>query len=285
MAAEDHRQHGERPAWRSDAGRIGAFFRRDVRIAWSYRAAFVVEVALLVGQTLVLAIASRLVSTHQLAALGGGTQGYLAFAAPGMALAVLASVAVGRMAAAIRTEQLYGTLEAVLATPTRLGALQLGSTAYAALDGLLEAVLTIAVVVGVLGVHLHAVGIIPTLLLVASTMPLFLGLGLAAGGVILTLRRGGGLVGPAAGALVVASGGYFPLRLLPEWLQAALAPNPFIAVVSGIRALLFGTGNWSLVPPALESILPAGVLAVLVGTVVFRAALKRERKAGTLGLL
>jgi ABC-2 type transport system permease protein len=84
--------------------------------------------------------------------------------------------------------------------------------------------------------------------------------------------------------LALASGAFFPLALLPGWIQALSDVNPVALALDGIREALIGGGGWSVVGPEILVILPLSALAVLGGAVAFRVALAREHRHGTLGL-
>src|SRR5690606_31338438 len=61
---------------------------------------------------------------------GGNPVGYVEVVAVGIALMGFLQIALTRMVTAIRREQMIGTLEVVLATPTSPATFQLGSVAY-----------------------------------------------------------------------------------------------------------------------------------------------------------
>jgi ABC-2 type transport system permease protein len=84
--------------------------------------------------------------------------------------------------------------------------------------------------------------------------------------------------------LALVSGAFFPVALLPGWIQTLSEVNPVALALDGIREALIGGGGWSAVGPDILVILPLSALAVLVGATAFRAALAREHRKGTLGL-
>jgi ABC-type multidrug transport system permease subunit len=84
--------------------------------------------------------------------------------------------------------------------------------------------------------------------------------------------------------LTVAAGAYFPLALLPSWLETAAKLNPLAAALGAMRNAVLGDAGWSVVPHAVAVLLPAGIVALALGLYAFRLPLGRERRLGTLGL-
>ena len=71
-----------------------------------------------------------MVDPAKLPSYGGRHATYMEFAAAGIALTAFIQVGLGRVGTAIRQEQLTGTLESVLMTPTSFSTIQVGSTVY-----------------------------------------------------------------------------------------------------------------------------------------------------------
>jgi ABC-2 type transport system permease protein len=101
---------------------------------------------------------------------------------------------------------------------------------------------------------------------------------------IVTFRRGGGLVGFAMSVLGLASGAFFPLTLLPGWMQAVTEKNPVAISMEGTREALIGGAGWAGIGSDVVILLPLSLVALAAGLAAFRAALAREHRNGTLGL-
>jgi ABC-2 type transport system permease protein len=110
------------------------------------------------------------------------------------------------------------------------------------------------------------------------------GLGLIGGAAVLTFRGGIGAVGTGSTLLGLGSGAFFPVTLLPSWLQAISAWNPMALAITGLRAALIGGAGWGSLGPTLIKLLAISVPALIAGAVFFRLVLRRERRLGTIGL-
>lgn len=267
-----------------EARKIPAFVRRDFLVAWSYRMSFVTDLVGLAGQALVFYFVSQLVDPTKLPTFQGTEVTYLEFAAVGMLLGGFIHFGMERVAAAVRSEQLMGTLEALLVTPTAPQTVQLGSVAFLFLYIPIRIALLLGVLALAFGLDLQGSGALPTLALLLVFMPFVWGLGVTSAAAILTFKRGAGLVGMGALALALFSGLYFPIELLPDWLTTVAELNPIALAVDGMREALLGGAGWSEVGPTVALLAPMSAAALVLGVVAFRAALSRERRLGSLGL-
>jgi len=268
----------------ADHGRVAAFFRRDHRVAWSYRIAFFADIFNLVAQVVVFSFVARMVDPDTLPTFNGRPTEYMAFVTVGIALTAFLQLGLGRMSSAIRGEQLIGTLESVLVSPIRPSILLFGSIAYDLVYIPIRTAIFLVAIAAVFGFGLNASGAGEAAVIVLLFMPLVWGLGIASAAAVLTFRRGSGLVAPVAFGLTLMSGAYFPLSLLPSWLRALAKANPIAIALDGARSALLGDAGWGDLAPKLLLLAIASVVAVVAGTIAFELALRRERRLGTIGL-
>lgn len=269
---------------RGEIAKLPAFLRRDWLVMLSYRTAFVSELLALALQALLFSFIDRMIDPAALPSYGGARAGYLEFALIGVALSLVTGLLLARVATAVRQEQMIGTFEALLVTPTATGTLQAGAVAFDVLAVPVRiGVLLLAVALG-FGVHYEADGILPALAVLLAFLPFVWGLGLLAGAAMVTFRRGGGVLNAGVGLLGLVSGAFFPLALLPGWLEAVARANPIAIAIESLRDTLIGGGGWSAIPADALLLLPMSAVALGAGAFAFRAALARERRRGTLGL-
>ena len=267
-----------------DVRKLPAFLRRDLLTAWSYRAAFFSDwVGLLLG-VLVFYFIGRLVDPKTLPSYGGTRSGYISYVVIGIALSSFIVLALTRVASAIQREQLMGTLESVLLTPTAPVTVQIGSVVYDLLYIPIRTGVFLLVVAVGFGLEFEASGIPAALLFLLAFIPFVWGIGIVTAAIVLTFRRGSGAANVGVTLLTLASGAFFPLSLLPGWLARIAEYNPMALTVEGIRkALLGGEGLLSLGDDLLL-VVPLSAVSLAVGVLAFRAALRREQGRGTLGL-
>ena len=267
----------------AEAAKVPAFIRRDWKIALSYRAVFLGDIVGLAMQILVFFFVAKLVDPGKLPTYGGTVPTYLAFVVIGLVVNLTAGVLLYQVSAALRQEQLTGTFEALLATPTAGATIQLGSIAYTLIFvPIRAAVLLTAIAIG-FGLDLQLSGVLPAFVLLVAFLPFTWGLGLVAAAAVVTFRRGSNVTGVAVTLLGLISGAVFPIALLPPVLQTLAEWNPFAIAIDGIREALIGGTGWSAAGSDLLHLLPLSVAGLALGVLCFRWAIARERRRGTLG--
>jgi ABC-2 type transport system permease protein len=264
--------------------KIPAFVRRDFLTAWSYRVAFVSDIVNLAGQILLFYFVGKMIDPSALPTFEGTQVTYLEFAAIGIALGVFIQLALDRVSTALRGEQLMGTLESLLVTPTAPATIQLGSVAFDLVYIPLRTAAFLVAVALIFGLHFDVGGLVPAMTLLIVFIPFVWGLGVASAAAIMTFRRGGGVMGIGVVGLGLLSGIYFPLQLLPGWLQAIAELNPVAIAIEGMRNALLGGAGWSAIGPDVLLMLPLSAASLAGGLYLFRRAVGRERRLGTLGL-
>lgn len=275
---------GRLPVLTGELAKLPAFVRRDFLQAWSYRMSFASDAVGLVVQAVMFFYIGRMIDPDALPTYGGARVTYMEFVTIGISLSMFLALGLGRVATAIRGEQLMGTLESVLMTPTSPATVQLGSVLYDLIYVPLRTGLFLAAVGLTFGLHFDTGGILPATVVLLAFIPFVWGLGIASAAALLTFRRGSGGVGLAVTLMALGSGAYFPLALFPGWVSTLAELNPMAAAIQGMRLPLLGDAGWAEVGPSLAILAPASVVTLAAGILAFRLALRRERRTGTLNL-
>jgi ABC-2 type transport system permease protein len=268
----------------AEARKLPAFVRRDLLVMISYRVAFITDAVFIGVQAVLFYFLAQIVDPDALPAYGGTEATYMEFVMIGVVISTVSGLLLQRVATAIRQEQMIGTLEALLTSPTSPTTVQAGSVAFDLVFIPVRIAILMLAVAFTLGLSFEASGALPAFCLLVAFVPFVWGLGLVTAAAIVTFRRGTGVLGGAMGLLGLVSGAFFPLALLPGWLQGLAEANPLAIVMEGTRQALIGGGDWSAVASDAIVLLPVSALALLAGVTAFRAALTREHRRGTLGM-
>jgi ABC-2 type transport system permease protein len=266
-----------------ELAKLPAFLRRDFLTAWSYRVTFVSDILGLILQTVTFYFVGLMVDDSVLPSYGGVQASYLEFAVVGIALSMFIALGLSRVARAIRSEQLMGTLESVLMTPTSPVTVQLGSVVYDLIYVPIRTGLFIVAAAAIFGLDFNLDGLGAAAAVLIAFIPFVWGLGIITAGAALTVRGSAAGVGFSVSVLTLISGAYFPLALFPDWVQSFAEFNPLAIAIEGMRQALLGTAGWSAVAADVAKLVPLSLASLLVGIVAFRFALRRERRVGTLG--
>jgi ABC-2 type transport system permease protein len=180
-------------------------------------------------------------------------------------------------------ERWEGTIEytfmAPLARVVHLGGMGL----FAVLFGVLRTALLFAVVAMFVGLSVHHADFGAAFVLLAVASFSFVGIGMVTAVLpLISPEKGAQLGFIAQGFLLVVSGVYYPVSVLPHWMQWLSTISPATYALRGIRAAVLdgaGLGSlWGDVWPLLV----LGATAIPVGLTVFRAGERYAKRHGKL---
>jgi ABC-2 type transport system permease protein len=178
-------------------------------------------------------------------------------------------------------ERWEGTIEYTFMAPVSRPVHLIGMGIYAVLYGLVRAAAVFVAVVAFIGIHLpHAnYGAAIALLAIASIS--FIGVGMMTAVLpLISPEKGTQLGFVAQGLMLVVSGVYYPVSVLPSWMQWVAKISPATYALRGNRAqILVGAGlRWDDVWPLLV----IGALSIPIGLLVFRAGERYAKQHGKL---
>jgi ABC-2 type transport system permease protein len=267
-----------------EVAKVPAFLRRDLLVAWSYRAVFISDFVGLAFMITIFYYVGQMLDPEGLPRFNGVRVTYMEFVIIGIVLGAFIQIGLARVATALRNEQAMGTLESLLLTPTATTTIQLGSAAYDLIYVPLRTGIVLLVGAIAFGLGFQPVGIAPALAVLVLFIPFVWGLGLAAAGAVLTFKRGGNAIHIGSTLMLITSGAYFPLELFPRWVEAVAQFNPMALAVDGMRKGLLGGASFAGVASHLLLLGAMSALSLALGAWAFRLGLAREQSRGTLGL-
>ena len=178
-------------------------------------------------------------------------------------------------------ERWEGTIEYTFMAPVSRPVHLIGMGVYAVIYGLVRAAAVFVAVVAFIGIHLpHAnYGAAVALLAIASIS--FIGVGMMTAVLpLISPEKGTQLGFVAQGLMLVVSGVYYPVSVLPGWMQWIAKISPATYALRGNRAqILDGSGlAWADVWPLLV----IGAFSIPIGLLVFRAGERYAKRHGKL---
>ncbi len=255
-----------------------AILLRDYLVTRSYRAALAMDLAFGVVNVLIYYFISQTfegVATSDLS----GASSYFDFAAVGLVVTMVVTAAATGLARRIREEQLTGTLEVLAAQPVRTAELFAGLGALPFLLAGVRALLYLVLAALLLDLdtsHASWIGLGATLLATGAAMS---ALGMVAGGVVLVVKRGEIFLAALITGMALVSGAFFPVEVLPSWLQPLGDVVPTRFAYDGLRAALFRGDGWEGDMLALLAFASVGIPA---GVWLGGRALEFTRRRGSL---
>jgi ABC-2 type transport system permease protein len=267
-----------------ELAKLPAFLRRDLLVAWSYRVSFVTEWISLAIQATTFYFVSKLIRPEALPAYGGTHATYMQFVSIGILVSALLQLAIGKIASGMRGEQMMGTLESLLLTPTSSATVQAGTVAYDFIYIPIRLAIFLVIVAVTFGLQFDLSGIVPSVLLLLVLLPFVWGIGIANAAATLTFRRGGSPAGIVMTLLALGSGAYFPLTVFPGVIRSIAEDTPIAVALNGIRRALIGGDGWAVLDWRVALLAGFSAVSLACGLLAFRLALRREWRRGSLGL-
>ncbi len=204
-----------------------------------------------------------------LTAYGGGQ--YFPFVLVGLALSF-----------AIQHGMYTGTLEAMLVTPTSLSTIVFSSVLYQFVSSLLSILLYLIFGVLLFDFSLAQADVGSALVMLTLTLLAHLPLGIFSASFLLIFKRGDPVTAMMGSLSSLLGGVYFPLTVLPGWLQTLSFFLPFTHALEGLRqAVLNGRTLLELSTQVAVLGLFAAVLLPL-SLAAFSYAIHQAKRLGTL---
>ena len=193
------------------------------------------------------------------------------------------SIVFGFIAETVAWERWEGTLEYTFMAPVRRYAQLLGSTVFAVVYGLIHTSIVLLVLVLFFGLDVSGANFATVLVFTAIGSLSIVGIGMMAAILpLLYVERGAQLTFVLQSVLLLFSGVYYRIEILPQWMQVASSFSPGTYLIDCVRrGLMEGTPATDM----LNNVWPLLVMAVIfipLGVWVFGRAERYAKRTGRL---
>jgi ABC-2 type transport system permease protein len=180
-------------------------------------------------------------------------------------------------------ERWEGTLEYTMMAPVRRISQLLGSVGYAVVYGLIHTALILVVLVLFFGLDLsHADFISATILMIVGSFS-FVGIGMMAAVLpLIWVERGAQMTFVLQSVLLLVSGVYYSITILPGWMQVVAHFSPATYVLDGVRQGLIDGVSIGVLWPDVWPLLVMAVVFIPLGAWIFGRAERYAKRTGKL---
>ncbi len=183
----------------------------------------------------------------------------------------------------IGMERWEGTIEYTLMAPIQRITHMLGQTAFSVVYSLIHTAVILGATLLFFDIRLANAN------LGAATVMLIIGsvsfIGISIVGAVLPLlfpERGSQMTHVIIALLLLISGVYYPIEVLPQWLQTASRFSPATYVLEGVRATLLDGAPVGALWPQIWPLLIMGAITIPAGLRIFRWAERYAKRTGKL---
>jgi ABC-2 type transport system permease protein len=261
---------------------LWSFFRRDFFTETSYRIAFLFSLTGIFFSVFTFFFVAKLVdpqASPYLAQYGGD---YFSFVIIGLAFGGYFSLGLGGFSRALREAQTTGTLEAMMMTPTPVSIIVIGSALWNYAFTTLRVVIYILLGVVLLGLRLANANYLAGLVSLLLSIIAFASIGIIAASIIMIIKRGEPITALLGAAANLIGGVYYPIEILPEWLQFFSKIVPVTYALRAMRLSLLTGATWAELLPDLLVLTGFTIVLFPLSLISFRWAVERARLDGTL---
>jgi ABC-2 type transport system permease protein len=180
-------------------------------------------------------------------------------------------------------ERWEGTIEYTFMAPLSRPIHLFGMGAFAIVYGVIRAVLLFGVVAFFFSLQLGHANFPAALLVLVVASVSFIGIGMMTAVLpLISPEKGTQLGFVAQGILLVVSGVYYPVSILPEWMQWISVISPATYALDGIRDAIINGAGVSSMWPHIWPLIIIGIVSIPLGLEVFRRGERYAKKHGKL---
>lgn len=256
---------------------VAALVRRDFALFISYRLRLISSAFTAVFALVLFYYVSRLVSVGQF----DTADEYFAFVVIGMVTLNVLTSTLQTGPSAIRQELVAGTFERMLVSPFGAIASVISMMIFPFLFGVLMGLVTLTL--ADLFFHMAVTwDSAPLAILVAALgAASFVPFGLLIAAAVIVVKQADSLTQFIVAGMSIVAGLYFPIALLPDWIQWTSEVQPFTPSVDLMRHSLIDMPYDGIVALALLKLLGFAVVLTPISVWVLRGAIKLGRRRGT----
>jgi ABC-2 type transport system permease protein len=180
-------------------------------------------------------------------------------------------------------ERWEGTIEYTFMAPLSRPIHLFGMGLFAIVYGVIRAIMLFAVVALFFHLELANANFAAALVVLIVASISFIGIGMMTAVLpLISPEKGTQLGFVAQGILLVVSGVYYPVSVLPEWMQWLAKISPATYALDGIRDAIINGAGISAMWPDIWPLIIIGVVSVPLGLEVFRRGERYAKRHGKL---
>jgi ABC-2 type transport system permease protein len=180
-------------------------------------------------------------------------------------------------------ERWEGTIEYTFMAPLRRSAHLAGMAAFAVLYGFIRALLIFGIVGLFFDLSLSNANFLAAIVVLLVASVSFAGIGIMTAVLpLISPEKGAQLGFVAQGVLLVVSGIYYPVNVLPDWMRWLAAISPATYALDGVRDALLDGADLTTMGPTLGILVLIGAVCIPAGLALFSAGERYAKRHGKL---
>jgi ABC-2 type transport system permease protein len=262
--------------------KVLAFLKKDFLFESSYKLSFIFNIFGILISVLSYFFIDKLFGERIVSHLEEFGVNYFSYVLLGMAFFSYIGVGLGSFSGRIQSEQMQGTLEAILLTPTKISTILFSMALWNLIFATFDMAIYILLGIFLFKINFANLNLLSTLVILILTITSFSSLGILSASFIMVFKRGnplGWVISTMEGLL---GGVYFPITILPVWLQFLAKFFPITYAIRAIELAVYR--GYSLLQLAKEIgfLLAFSIILLPLSLALFKYGLKKARQDGSL---
>jgi len=262
--------------------KAAAFIKRDFLTEISYKSAFLMNLIGVFFSVLTFFFIAKLfgkAAAPHLQEYGGD---YFPFVLIGIAFSTFLGVGLGTSAGALRQEQMIGTLEAMLITPTRATSIVIYLSLWNFIYSSFNILVYLFIGRFIFGIKFSLSH--PLLIVVVFFLSIlsFSSLGIISSCFVMVFKRGNPVNWIVSSSFDLLGGVYYPITILPGPLQVISHALPITYALQALRGILLTGYSFTQVRTEILALLGFALVLFPLSVLLFEFALKWAKKEGSL---
>lgn len=259
-----------------------AFLKRDFKTETSYRLAFLFSLSGVIFSAFTFYFVSQLIGESVAPLLEEYNGDYFSFVLIGIAFGGYFGLGLSSFSQALRQAQTTGTLEALMMTPTSVSLVVVGSALWSYAFTTFRVLVYLLLGTVFLGLHLGNANYPAALVSLILSIIAFASIGILSASIIMIIKRGEPITTLFNAFAVLVGGIYYPVEILPGWLESLAKLLPITYALRAMRLSLLTGASWAALAPDLLALLIFCLVLFPLSLVAFRYSVERARLEGSL---
>ncbi|MEW6069576.1 MAG: ABC transporter permease [Candidatus Thermoplasmatota archaeon] len=262
--------------------KICVFVKRDFRMLLTYKFAFFSMFLSMVFNLFYLVLFGAMFGDSVPAAISPYSENFISYLLVGSIGWGFLWTVMNATAVSLRSEMMMGTLESILLTRTKLVTVIAGYTIFGCFFGLLMMLVFLIVGVICFGIVVFANANVYTLIVFLFSTLLMIGFGMLFGGLTVWVKNIGETVHLIQNVTMFFCGVYFPITVLPKYLQPVAPYIPFYYSIEGLRKSLIPGITYGEIMSYVWILIALTIAFLLIGLYTLNKGLQKAKKEGSL---
>jgi len=262
--------------------KILAFIKRDFLISKSYKLMFILNWGGIITTTLTFYFISKLFGKVVNPYMAKYGTEYFPFVIIGIAFSTYLYTALSSFSYNLRTEQMTGTLEMLLLTPTRVRTLIIGMSLWDFVFASSRVLGYLLIGVFFLGIDINKINIPASILVLILTIICFSSLGIISAAIIMLFKEGRPISWFVSTFASLFGGTYFPIEVLPVQLRYLSYLLPITYSLRAFRYTILKGYSILDIKTDLLALVIYSLILLPVSILIFKFSLKRAKMHGSL---